>query len=193
MTKTTKKLEFTNTIGAKSKTRLREKEDYYATDPKAVAMLLEIEDFEGSIWECACGEGHLSKEMEKMGYDVLSTDLINRGYGKKMDFLAQTKKTDRHIITNPPYKLTSEFILKAIELLQKGKKLALFLPIRYLEGKSRKTIFEKYPPKVIHVSSGRLNTARNGNFKQYNASYIGFAWFVWQKGYKKDTIIKWFN
>ena len=35
--------------------------DYYATDPRAVEMLLELEDFSKNILEPACGEGHISK------------------------------------------------------------------------------------------------------------------------------------
>lgn len=30
--------------------------DYYATDPRAVELLLEQEDFAKAIWEPACGE-----------------------------------------------------------------------------------------------------------------------------------------
>ena len=43
-------------------------------------MLLELEDFTKlHVWECACGEGHLSKELQKQGYQVYSSDLIDRG------------------------------------------------------------------------------------------------------------------
>lgn len=65
----------------------REAHDYYATDPKAAALLMDVETFAPAIWECACGEGHLSKEFEKAGYQVYSTDLIDRGYGAVRDFL----------------------------------------------------------------------------------------------------------
>lgn len=75
--------------------------------------------------------------MKARGYDVLSTDLIARGYeDRTYDFLSNTNlSTDRNIITNPPYKYSKEFILKALEIMETGKKLALFLPIRYLESK----------------------------------------------------------
>ena len=65
----------------------REKNDYYATDPRAVRMLLEKEPFSACIWECACGEGHIAEELKKHGYLVYSTDLIDRGYGAVHDFL----------------------------------------------------------------------------------------------------------
>src|SRR3989337_4186883 len=62
--------------------------DYYATEPKAVRLLLEMEKFEGKIWECACGEGSLSREMLRLGYEVKSSDLIDRNYGEEFDFLS---------------------------------------------------------------------------------------------------------
>ena len=65
----------------------REQHDYYATEPRAALLLMQVETFSSLIWECACGEGHLSKEFEKAGYHVYSTDLIDRGYGYVCDFL----------------------------------------------------------------------------------------------------------
>ena len=64
----------------------REENDYYATDPKAVEMLLDVESFNPRIWECACGEGHISEVLKNHGYNVWSTDLIDRGYGDVKDF-----------------------------------------------------------------------------------------------------------
>lgn len=64
-----------------SETAEREKNDYYATDPKAMYKLLEFETFDKNIWEPACGEGNLSEVLKEKGYNVYSTDLINRGYG----------------------------------------------------------------------------------------------------------------
>ena len=66
----------------------RETHDYYATEPKAAALLLGVETFAPVIWECACGEGHLVREFEKAGYMVYASDLIDRGCGEKLDFLA---------------------------------------------------------------------------------------------------------
>lgn len=65
----------------------RETNDYYATEPKAAHLLMEVEKFSPLVWECACGEGHLAKEFEKAGYSVYATDLIDRGYGYQQDFL----------------------------------------------------------------------------------------------------------
>lgn len=79
-----------STLGSSSHSeREREKHDYYATEPKAVEFLLKLEKFNNSIWEPACGEGHISNVLCKNGYSVKSTDLINRGFGiGGVDFLS---------------------------------------------------------------------------------------------------------
>ena len=185
---------YSKTLGASSHAAHdREQHDYYATEPKAVRLLLECEDFVGDIWECACGEGSLAEEMKRQGYLVYSSDLVDRGYGEIEDFLTITDPTDMHIITNPPYKYANDFIVKAMELLQDGKKLALFLPIRYLEGKARKQIFKLYPPRTVYVSSSRLICAINGTFDMQKGSAVSYAWFVWVKGYNGKTTLEWFN
>lgn len=58
----------------------RADDDYYATDPKAVEELLKREKFSHYVWEPACGGGHISKVLEAHGYDVLSSDIVDRGY-----------------------------------------------------------------------------------------------------------------
>ena len=65
--------------------------------------------------------------------------------------------------------------------------------LQFLEGKSRKKFFLENPPKVVYVSSSRLNCAMNGDFDKYESSAIAYAWFVWEKGFKGDPIIKWIN
>jgi 2-polyprenyl-3-methyl-5-hydroxy-6-metoxy-1,4-benzoquinol methylase len=60
----------------------REKDDFYPTPENATQSLLDKQKFEGNIWECACGNGAMSKVMIKNGYDVYSSDLINRDYGE---------------------------------------------------------------------------------------------------------------
>ena len=186
------------TLGASSHTdKERQKHDYYATEPKAIDVLLEVETFNNNIWECACGEGHISERLINHGYNVYSTDLIDRGYGiGNIDFLKQTEQFNGDIITNPPYKYAVDFIYKALELIPEGNKVAMFLKVQFLEGKARKKLFTKYPPKTIYVSSSRLLCAKNAEFEKMRkggGSAVAYAWFVWVKGYYGETIIEWIN
>lgn len=177
----------------------RQKEDYYATEPKAVEILLENEKFAPYIWECACGEGHISKVLETHGYKVHSTDLIYRGFGSgSVDFLKVKKEQvksviSRDIITNPPYKYAKEFVEHALDISMDGTKIAMFLKLTFLEGQARKKMFEKHPPKKIYVFSSRVKCAKNGEFEGIGSSAVCYAWFVWEKGFKGDPIIKWVN
>lgn len=186
------------TLGASNHTdKERENDDFYATEPKAADLLLEQEEFNRNIWECACGEGQLSERFIAAGYDVWSTDLIYRGYGiGDTDFLAQVKQFDGDIITNPPYKYATDFIYKALELVPEGHKVAMFLKIQFLEGKSRKKLFTTYPPKTIYVSSSRLLCAKNAEFEKMiegGGSAVAYAWYVWEKGFSGTTTVKWIN
>lgn len=187
------------TLGASNHTeKEREENDYYATEPKAVELLLQIEQFQKGIWECACGEGHISKVLESNGYNVRSTDLIDRGYGESGIYFLSLEmiEWDIDIITNPPYKFATEFIYKALSLVKKECKVAMFLKIQFLEGKARKKLFTEHPPKTIYVSSSRLLCAKNADFKGMIAgggSAVAYAWFVWEKGFKGKTTIEWFN
>jgi hypothetical protein len=182
------------TLGASNHTdEERQNEDYYATDPKAAKLLLELETFSPNIWECACGEGHLSKVLESKGYNVRSSDLMDRGFGEiETDFLGiDNLEWNGDIITNPPYKYAQEFIEKALQIIPEGNKVAMFLKIQFLEGKGRKKLFLSNPPKTVYVSSSRIECGKNGVFK--NESAIAYAWFVWQKGFNGTTELKWFN
>ena len=174
----------------------RHKDDFYATDPKAGKMLLVIEPQLNNIWECACGAGHLAKVFDEAGKLGRATDLYDRGYGETgVDFLSDLGNLswDGDIVTNPPFKMSWEFVVKALSLAKEGRYISMFLPTRYLEGKGRKPLFESQPPIRVWISSSRILCAREADFVKYQNAAMSFAWFVWQKGYHGDTVLKWFN
>ena len=106
-----------------------------------------------------------------------------------------------------------EFIKNALKIVPDGRKVCMFLKLTFLEGKGRKKFFEENPPQTCWISSSRIVCAMNGEFekdkkdkngkilldkngnilKDKQASAVCYMWAVWQKGYKGDTIIKWFN
>lgn len=167
--------------------------DYYATDPKAVELLLENEPFTGIVWEPACGEGHISKTLKEHGLQVYSSDLINRQYGAAgVDFLTYQGTGHRcNIITNPPYKYAREFVEKALSVVAPGYKVAMFLKLTFLEGQGRRELFKNNPPAAVYVSSARLECGKNGVFT--GSSAVAYCWIVWRKGYPGPTHLKWTN
>jgi len=201
MAKKQKTLTGTSLVGD-SVNRERVKEDYYATPKEATESLLNTLDLSEceSFYEPACGEGHISKVLKKFypNADIYSTDLIDRGFGVgNIDFLKldnYTRKFDC-IITNPPFKLSQEFIEKGLKL--SNKYVIMFAKIQLLEGVARRKLFDKYTPKYIYVFTERVNPLRNGSPVDENgkkwASTMCFAWFVWEIGFSGEPIIRWLN
>lgn len=181
----------------------REENDFYSTDPHSLEILLEALERDNfklhkNIWECACGMGHLSKVLESKGYNVLSTDLINRGYGivdNDSNFLNGKyythTKYNGDILTNPPYKYAKEFVETALEKIEYGNYVIMFLKIQFLEGQNRRKLFDKYPPKYIYVNSTRQTCYINGDMSKKMSSATCYCWFIWEKGFKDEPKIRW--
>jgi len=175
----------------------RHKDDFYATPQDAVVNFLNCflyrdkEVLNKNVWECSCGDGAISKILENNGYNVFSSDLIDRGYGEKKDFLTyQNNVGGGDIITNPPFKLILPFLEHGIKLLENGNKLIFLMRLLCLEGKQRNEFFTKNPIKFVYVHTTRIACSRP-NQTENVATAIAYAWYVWEKGYKGETIVRW--
>lgn len=183
-----------NNLGASNhkKEGSREEDDFYTTDSNVVDEILKREKLYGQIWEPACGNGAISKILVERGYNVFSSDKFERGYGSKIDFLTSNMNVD-FIITNPPYKLATEFILKALQSIKNNGKVIMLLKLLFLEGQYKyKILFKDNPPKTIYVFSYRTNCYINDN-KDKSGGAVCYAWYVWEKGFKGEPVIRWIN
>lgn len=201
------------TLGASNHTdKEREKHDFYATNPQALDRFVPaFLSLHHKIWEPSCGQGHLSKWLAEHGYDVLSTDLVDRGYGHGgvnffsvgdnslfglggVELLQEWSHGEPYdILTNPPYAVALEYVLHALELIPKEGRVILFLKTTFLEGKERKEkLFDINPPRYVYQYSSRVICAMNGEFEKYPSSAIAYAMYVWEKRNEaKITVIKW--
>lgn len=171
----------------------REQHDFYATEPKAVELLLEEEQFQQSILEPCCGLNHITDVLRNKGYQVTTSDLIDRGVGAEVkDFFDYTHWYG-DIVTNHPYSQVVDFVEHSLKIVEEGSKVAMFLKIQFLEGKKRKEFFKRFPPKYIYVASSRLRCAKNGEFDKYGSSAVCYAWFIWEKGYQGEPSVRWIN
>jgi len=185
------------TLGASNHTEeQREINDYYATDPQALLDFLKAfeedqQTLSNLIWEPACGEGNIAKELIKKGHIVKSTDLIDRGFGKCQDFLKVSTDTifDGDIVTNPPYVYSEDFVRRSLSIVGKNKKVIMLFKMQFVESVKRYKLFEKYPPRFIYVHSRRIKIWKNNTKSVPQA--LCYAWFVWQKGYKGATVLRW--
>ena len=137
----------------------------------------------------------MAEEIRKVGYIVEASDIVFRGYGKGgIDFLTADIETGKYdIITNPPYTLFIEFLTKAMRIA-KGK-VAMLLPITFLSSQERFELYKQYPPARVYVYTHRICIAKNGKFDDYVAgqNLTIYAWFVWEKDYKGETILRWIS
>ncbi len=166
----------------------REKDDFYPTPPEMVESLLSREfSFPLNIHEPACGDGAISKVLESHGHKVYSFDLIDRGFGSAgIDFLLETAKPCDFLITNPPYKLAQQFVIKAIDLGY--KKHAWLLRLAFLEGQKRyESLFCKHPFDICYVFS-RRRTIWRGDEEKNGCGTIPYAWFIWSEDSSRQRI-----
>lgn len=194
----------------------RAENDFYATDPEAVAKLLDCFERDGIIihgneyLEPCVGTGNIINAFDttidiRIPYEVQDhwtcLDIVDRGYPKTIvqDYLTwQTDLRYDFIITNPPYSLAAEFVEKGIDLLSDNGICCMYLKLQFLEGVKRKELFDKYPPKYIYVFRKRMATWKNGLEKNPEtgkkwAETIAFAWFVWVKGNTDEPVVRWID
>jgi len=159
--------------------------DFFPTPPWATRALMQVVlggPFH-SIWEPACGYGHMSEVLREYSDDVLATDIFDyAGYPKAVaDFLKWEGPGADWIITNPPFgDETEKFTLRAIELARIG--VAMFVRLQWLESVGRyETIFKDHPPTCIAFFAERVPLCK-GEWKPDGTTATAYIWLVWIKG-----------
>lgn len=172
--------------------------EFYPTPPSAIRALLSVERFEGDIWEPACGDGAIGRELVAAGYDVIATDITDWGYGYPgYDFLTLEKPFARNIVTNPPYGwgMADRFVEKALAFTaETGGRVAMLLNIASLCHPKRHDDFVRQPPRVIYALDECVcfplgdpaRAAPHTNKHRY-------AWLIWDHAHKGDTVIRWLS
>lgn len=161
--------------------------DDFPTPPWATRALIEyVLDHRDTLTglkclEPACGVGHMSKVLKEYFGEVESADAYHYGYGPVRDFLTYPYPANScdWIITNPPFRLAEEFVLRAIKLARIG--VAILARTVFLESVGRHAaIFVNDPPTKFAQFSERVPMLR-GRLDQTATTATGYAWFVWEK------------
>ena len=178
-------------FSANNATGKRKKSDFYETPYSLTRKFLDVEEFDKSLTICepACGGGAISNILKERWED----DLVS-AYDKETNFLFETRNYD-YVITNPPFSLAHEFILKAKSVV--NRKFALLLPLSYLHGKKRfDEIYtdEEFSLKKVYIFTRypMLGDKLREDGK-YTTGMMVYAWFVWEKGYTNEPTISWID
>lgn len=172
--------------------------DYYPTPPEATRALLSVERFDGDIWEPACGDGAIAKELAAAGYMTIATDLVDRGYGGSgIDFLKQQKPLARHIVTNPPYGngLADAFITKALDFTrQTHGTVAMLLNLASLAHRTRTAWWRRHPPARLYAIDDIVCWPQHlyGPAPAYFTRHR-YVWSVWTREHRGPSAFWWLS
>jgi hypothetical protein len=172
-------------------------DDFYPSPIEAVRSLIacEGESIPEVIWEPACGDGAIVRPLEDTGRYVHATDLVDYGAGYQggIDYLQTPLPYPliEGLVTNPPYKLATKFVAKAVTEVRYS---AWLLRLNFLESIKRLEFFRHNPPARVWVSSRRLPMMhRHGWTGPKSTSNTTYAWFVWDEGMGPHTKVDWFD
>lgn len=171
----------------------REPADFYATPPEATRAFLRAEsdrlsDFP-AIWEPACGDGAMAREIESAGHRCIGTDLHDRGFGSRLDFFEAEEAHAPAIVTNPPYNRVNwrdgrgEWVTHALERLG-VEYMALLLSWSWPGAAGLSAVWSKWPPARVYLMRWRLDFSGQG------AQPALHGWFVFDRRWKGETALR---
>lgn len=164
--------------------------DYFPTPPWAARAGGElIKRFDPTArwcWEPACGEGHMAHGLSDYFAAVAASDVHDYGFGAVVDFLSPGKlpipgRRPDWIITNPPFNRAREFILRGLEIADRG--VAVLCRIQFLEpaepkAKRHSLLFGQNPVRVVAPFAERVPMVK-GRWDPDASSATAYAWFIW--------------
>jgi len=173
--------------------------DYAPTPPDATRAFLAVEgarmrEIGGPVWEPAVGGGHMAREIARAGFDVIGSDIVDRGWPHTvpMSFYDLTTPPNgaRIIVTNPPYNEVSARDghgrwLRHIEAL--GVPYAAML-LNWDWIAARKNgmdeLHARFPPARVYVCTWKIDFSGQGSPPQRN------GWFVWDRAHQGETVLR---
>ncbi|MGD9714745.1 MAG: SAM-dependent methyltransferase [Thermomicrobiales bacterium] len=112
---------------------------------------------------------------------VQAADAYHYGYAPVRDFLTYPYETNAvdWVITNPPFRLAEEFVLRALRVARRG--VAILARTVFLESVGRyEAIFLERPPSKFAQFVERVPMVK-GRLDPKATTATGYAWLVWEK------------
>lgn len=172
----------------------RRERDFYPTPAWVTYALGEKWSLPTEIWEPACGEGDMSRALTAMGHKVTSTDIepAPDSGGKVFDFLKDQGIKARAIVTNPPFNLADQFIVRALAVTQSERGLvAMLLPTDFDHAKKRVPLFSEHPKFACKIVLTKRIRWFEGRPEDKGKQPMGnHAWFVWDWKHSGPPVLK---
>jgi hypothetical protein len=160
--------------------------DDFPTPPWATRALLEyLSDVEGEDFsrmvcrEPAANRGHMVKPLREYFATVEASDAHDYGAGFPVaDYLFPEPLS--HVdwtITNPPFKLAEQFILRALSTSRRG--VAMIVRSAFLEGVGRyERLFSTRRPAFVMQFAERV-VMHKGRLAPEGSTATAYCWIVW--------------
>ncbi|MEC9346084.1 MAG: methyltransferase [Pseudomonadota bacterium] len=186
--------------------------DFFPTPPWATRALIEHVLVGGGwrkdqlaehvCWEPACGADHMVNPLAEYFAEVIGTDVHDHGPALLHDFLmpflppiVKARPGPHWIITNPPFRLGQQFILRALEIASEG--VCMLVRTQFLEGIQRhQELFLPHPPLMVAPFVERVPMVK-GRLDRGASTATAYAWLVWAgrraspKRFSTDTKLRW--
>lgn len=176
--------------------QVRHADDWYVEPAWTVDALARAELIPAPAWDPACGGGTIPRALLAAGVTAYGSDLVDRGYGHRHDFLASEPAPYpgvAAIVSNPPYQLAEAFIRRALEL--RVGRIAMLLQAKFPYSQRRHRLFSEHPPARIYFLSDRPSMPpgdllRDGKIKAQGGK-MDFCWMVWDREHNGSTTAHW--
>lgn len=158
--------------------------DYFPTPAWATRALCErlleygLTLADQHVLEPACGEGHMARPLGEYFGRVTASDVHDYGYGAVEDYLFAPAQIVDWTITNPPFRLASEFIQRGTAYSRGG--VAMLVRTSFLEGgKRHRELFSPNPPALILQFCERVPMFK-GRIDRAGSTATSYCWMVWR-------------
>jgi hypothetical protein len=99
--------------------------------------------------EPACGAGHMAKVLKEYFREVRASDVHDYGYGSVRDFLDPYEANAWDwVITNPPFRLGEQFVLRSLNVARQGVAILAQLPVGVEEANDPLRLLERLNQSV---------------------------------------------
>jgi hypothetical protein len=179
---------WTHTAGAAAYPRV---DEHYVEPFWVSAQLFEMEDFNGEIYDPACGFGRIVHTARNAGHTAYGSDIVDRGFeGGVLDFFEDDTNHD-NIVSNPPFDTIERFALHALTLAE--RKVALIMPTARLNAARWLSIAPlqrvwlltprpSMPPGHVITSGGKVGGGKSD-----------YCWLVFDRGYRGKPELRWMH
>jgi len=167
--------------------------DDFPTPPWATRALIEhILDSRAALssqscLEPACGAGHMVRVLKEYFGAVQYSDAHDYGYGPVRDFLTYPFGVGSvdWVITNPPFRLSEEFVIRATKIARKG--VAILARTVFIESVGRyRRIFSLSPPTKFAQFTERVPMVK-GRLDGNATTATSYAWLVWENARSRSA------